>query len=175
MVICRTNHLLNYFYGKTPIIYQQTVLFESKYYIVALIVALFGLFLSLILVELTFVKPLVVYIMEKMFPVSGDGPFSHGCDREEMLNGRWKQYMFVQDKKSQKGIKVEVKVYGDYGYFNTAKLLVEQGIIFAIQRKQDVQNMCGGFLTPAIAFGPNDQLIKRLNDLKQFDIQFKPY
>jgi len=169
-VLCRTNHSLNYLYGKAPIIEEVGFLFSSKYYIVALLVGLLYFIVPFVFIKLTFLKPFIVKLMEYLFPKSGEG-----MDREEMNAAHWKQYIFVEEIKGNKKVRVDVNIYGDYGYLNTARLLVEEGIIFAMERKEGVKENKYGFLTPAIAFGENEKLIKRLNNLKQFDIKFKSY
>eukprot|EP01084_Bolivina_argentea_P024100 44967_1 len=173
MVFCRSNHLLEYFYGKAPVFNDSVMLFKSRHYIIALLVCIFSFIVPYVLVNLSFLKRVLVKLMEWILPESGIGPYTciNGLDREKMESAIWKQYAFVEDKSSEKGVKVEAVIYGDYGYYNTGKLLVEEGMIFVEQRKKGIDTT-GGFVTPAVAFGKNDQLIQRLNDLKQFDIKF---
>ena len=91
-----------------------------------------------------------------------------------MLNVKWKQYVFIQGlKDTNTKIRVDIKIVGDYMYYNTAKLLVEQGIICILQRKEDRKDnhLEYGFVTPSLAFG--DKLVQRINDLKEFEITYK--
>ena len=168
-VFCRSNHLLNYLYGTAPVVDEGAVVFQSKFYLIALIVGLMYFIVPFVLVKLAFLKPLALKFMESTFPVSGDGQ-----DRETMLSAKWKQYVFVEEVDGKKGVKVEADIYGDYGYYNTAKILMEEAIIFAMERKKGLaKEVNGGFLTASVAFG--DALVERLNNLKEFDIKFSNY
>ena len=113
-----------------------------------------------------FLKSVWLKIMSLLIPKSGDGP-----SMETMLNVEWKQYVFIESLKDKnKKIRCDIKIFGDYMYYNTAKLLVEQGIICALQRKESKKNMKYGFVTPSVAYGK--ELAKRINDLKEFEINY---
>ena len=168
MVFCRSNHLMNYKYGKKPVIDETINVFISKYYILALLMGILYFVAPFMLIKMIFLKSFYLKMMKYLFRKSGDGP-----SMETMLSVEWKQYIFIESVKNKnKKMRVDVKIFGDYMYYNTAKLLVEQGICCVIQRKSDRdEDLKYGFVTPSVAFG--EKLVQRMNNLKEFEIVYK--
>ena len=168
MVFLRSNHLMDYKYGKKPIIEETIAVFISKYYIVALLMGILYFVAPFILIKMMFLKSVYLKVMECLFPKPGNGP-----SMKKMLNVEWKHYIFIESiKNKNKKIRVDVKIFGDYMYYNTAKLLVEQGICCVIQRKNDKDgDLKYGFVTPSVAFA--EKLVQRMNNLKEFEIVYK--
>lgn len=87
-----------------------------------------------------------------VLPKPGEGP-----SEQEQLNGFFDYRIFGTTKDNQK---ITVKVTGDRdpGYGSTAKMLSEAAISLAAD--ESMQQVPGGFLTPAVAYG--NTLIERL-------------
>ena len=76
----------------------------------------------------------------------------------------------INELDSNKSVTCNVNIKGDIGYLNTSKMLVEEGMIFSLQRSNSKLKIKGGFITPAYAF--KDELIKRLDKLNGFDFKY---
>merc|ERR1719350_1125955 len=96
---------------------------------------------------------------------SGEGP-----DMKAMKEAKWRETVLVKTTNKTRCV-AKTTIYGDYGYLNTAKLLVEQGVLCALERADPKSSKInGGFMTPAAAF--KDKLPTRMARLKEFDIAY---
>lgn len=136
----------------------------------AWIISFFSWLVPLML-KWTILRACIVKLVKTFAPTAGQGP-----DTEAMKKAKWRETVLIQasdkrnvDKKMQ--CTVKTTIFGDYGYLNTAKLLVEQGVLCSLERSNPkIRNIKGGFLTPAAAF--KDKLPDRIMKLDEFDLEF---
>merc|ERR1712129_301751 len=164
MILLRTNELTQYAYGRNVKILQNKMYLKHRF--VAWIFSVI-FFVMPSLLRWSFVRKLVIALIRFVSFEPGKGP-----KLEDMEASKWKETIYIQTQKNEMRCKVEIDIFGDYGYLNTSKLLVEQGILCALDRKnKQKQAIRGGFLTPAAAFG--SRLPQRLNDcVDEFEIKY---
>jgi len=163
MVFMRSNELLNYFYGAEVKIFENLMLTNNGFF--AWVISFFS-WLVPILLKYTIFRSCIIKLVKSFAPSSGQGP-----DEKAMKEAKWRET--VEIKASNKMMcTVETTIYGDYGYLNTAKLMVEQGVLCSLERSNPkIRKIKGGFLTPAAAF--KEKLPMRMSKLKEFDISYK--
>ena len=166
MVFLRSNELTKYFYGESVKIQQNKMYLKNR--LVSWIFS-FLFFIFPYLLKWTVIRKAIIWLAKQLSFEQGKGP-----KIEDMRASKWRELIYInaEDEKQKEVVcKVDIRIYGDYGYLNTAKLLVEQGILCALDRK-NMKKFDGGFLTPAACF--EDVLPKRLNDtLDEFEISYK--
>ena len=166
MVICRSNYLFKYKYGKSPRINFE--LGYTKSWVQAWMIYILLIILPK-LMKFKFVRLIIlgiISLLKNYLPKPGDGP-----TRDQMNKSTTNAEIKCIGLNSNKSVQCTLNISGDIGYLNTAKMLVEEGMIFALQRKQPKLKIKGGFITPGYAF--KDELLKRLNILDSFDITYK--
>ena len=165
MVFMRSNELLSYYYGEKVKIYEN-IMFIKKLFL-AYIISFF-LWLIPLLISFAPFRYCIIKLVKSLSYKQGKGP-----KKSQLIKQKWREIIEINTNKKNLKCKVDIKIFGDYGYLNTSKLLIEQGILFSLQRNNPkIKNIKGGFLTPAAAF--KSSLPKRLhNKLKEFDISYK--
>ena len=165
MVFMRSNELLSYYYGEKVKIYENIMFIKQLF--LAYIISFMSWLLPLLL---TFApcRYCLVKLVKSLSYKQGKGP-----KKSLLINQKWRELIEIKTNKPNLKCKVDIKIFGDYGYLNTSKLLIEQGILFSLQRNNSkIKKIKGGFLTPAAAF--KSSLPKRLHSkLKEFDISYK--
>ncbi len=71
----------------------------------------------------------IVKLVQSMSYKQGSGP-----NIDNLRKSNWREYIYIYGKNKNKNKKniccnVDIKIFGDYGYLNTSKLLIEQGIM----------------------------------------------
>merc|ERR1711956_141977 len=95
----------------------------------------------------TIARALIVRLVTMFAVSSGEGP-----DMKSMKEAKWRETVLVKTTNKTRCV-AKTTIYGDYGYLNTAKLLVEQGVLCALERSNTkIRKIEGGFMTPAAAF-----------------------
>jgi len=91
----------------------------------------------------------ILLLLRPLLPQPGQGP-----SRDSMLKASFDTYIHIKSNQTGKTAQCFIHAMGDPGYWNTARMLVEQGLFLADQRKNPkLKNIPGGFLTPAVVFG----------------------
>jgi len=168
MVFMRSNELLGFYYGEDAKIYENVMFIKN--FVVGCLISFFSWLIPMLL-SFALCRSCLVKLVKTMAYKQGQGP-----SLKQLQAQKWRELIYVNGKnKEQKQLTctVDIRIFGDYGYLNTAKLLIEQGIICSLQRSNPkIRKIKGGFLTPAAAF--KSGLPKRLNArLKEFEIVYK--
>eukprot|EP01084_Bolivina_argentea_P318131 551650_1 len=130
MIFMRSNELLNNYYSKNVKIYENLMYVKSSVF--AWVLSFFLWFIPMLLTWSCF-RSCFIKLVRSMSFKPGQGP-----SLKEMTKEKWREIIYIDgiNKKNNKKLRceVQVNVYGNYGYLNTSKLLIEQGMICTEER-----------------------------------------
>ena len=162
MVFWRSNELLGFLYGQKVKIFENLMLTKSGLF--AWIVSFMSWLIPMLL-KWSIFRACIIKLVKALAPSSGQGP-----DPKAMKEAKWTETVLIKADKMR--CTAKTTIFGDYGYLNTAKVLVEEGVLCALERSNPkIRKIKGGVMTPAAAF--KEKLPKRMSALKEFEISYK--